>query len=376
MDFGPLRLEAGMIAVRDRGPTMLSRVRAGLQTVLLLLSLLSTPSQGQVVQTPPRFHLTCKVVDAATLEPIEGVEIRSRQLGLQGFTDSNGVLSIPINEPSAYFFEFQKNGYIGSTGVLQVAGPSEVVIRLSPADSPTGPETSLITGRVTEAGSESGLEGVEISISGSERVFVTDPGGLFRIPDLRAGTYQLRFSRLGYEERGVRIDVGETERVNIDVPLASAPIRLSPIDVVVERRDLNLELAGFYERREVELGQFLGPEQLEDRTVSKVTDLFNDLRGIRWVTKEEPGGAAEETIAFNRGQGVVSFQAVRGICYPAVWIDDQLITAGGEEPAVLNLLMTPRDVSAIEVYTGAAQIPSRFSGTGRACGAIVMWRRR
>ncbi|MGQ0642899.1 MAG: hypothetical protein ACT4P6_19305 [Gemmatimonadaceae bacterium] len=67
-------------------------------------------------------------------------------------------------------------------------------------------------------------------------------------------------------------------------------------------------------------------------------------------------------------------------CYPDVYLDGALVYSSGLEMDRdagdvrfdVNLI-DPAQVSAIEFYGGAAQMPAQFNRTGAACGALLIW---
>ena len=227
--------------------------------------------------------------DGLTQAPLNQVEVRSRPLGLQGFTDSLGVLQVPIHSPGSFLFEFVKEGYKGLAGVLEISGSDEVLIELDPSNARGGADRSVLSGRVWDAGTNTPLEGVVVSARDTQLIAVTQRDGAFILPNVLPGNYQLGFTRLGFSDRELSLDLSGSQRI-VEVVMSTEPIPLDPITVTAERRVIRLEMAGFYQRRSLRLGQFLGPEELEKRTVAKVTDLFNDFHGIRFINKEAGGG--------------------------------------------------------------------------------------
>ncbi len=101
------------------------------------------------------------------------------------------------------------------------------------------PEPGGVEGRVTEVdGPPLRAVMVEVVPEGEEepvRTVGTDENGFFRVEALPAGTYRLRFSRIGFQatEEGVQVPAGG--RIRRDVTLASAAILLEGIEVEGER---------------------------------------------------------------------------------------------------------------------------------------------
>jgi hypothetical protein len=353
---------------------------------LLLLTFLLLPQQGRALQDPPPppppVTVEIQVVDFLSRTPLAQVELRVRELGLQAFTNEEGKLTIPEVPVGAYFFEFQKEGYEGVAGVVQLQQSGEILVELLPEGlqapevapaAGTGGGPSVLAGRVVDATSDRPLEGVQVNLPGVARSTVTDEAGRFSFPSLEPGAHAMEVSRIGYGTRWESTEVLPDKRVEVLLSLSTEPIELDPIEVSVESQIERLELAGFYNRRMMGFGQFMAQEEIEATPAGETSDLFNSFSGIRYVAS----GSQPSTyfISLTRPQAPSFIARTQGNCFPAVWIDDIQISQGGEEPARLNWRLTPEQVAGIEVYEGAGQVPSRYTGTGRACGVILIWTR-
>jgi hypothetical protein len=58
-----------------------------------------------------------------------------------------------------------------------------------------------------------------------------------------------------------------------------------------------------------------------------------------------------------------------GSCTPPVFLDGIPVMSDGD----LDALVLLRDVEAVEVYRGSAELPLQYGGSNGACGAIVIW---
>ena len=66
-------------------------------------------------------------------------------------------------------------------------------------EMPEGP-----SGRVTDPSGDP-IAGVTVHVVGTDRVATTDPRGRYRLPARPAGSYRVRFDRLGYEPRSASV---------------------------------------------------------------------------------------------------------------------------------------------------------------------------
>jgi len=95
-----------------------------------------------------------------------------------------------------------------------------------------------------------------------DRTFA-DEAGYFIVTSEAPGNFFLRAERMGYEARVDGIfELGEGGLLTVEFRLPKAPVLLDTLTVEVERRDFKLSLLGFYDRREIGLGKFIGPEEM------------------------------------------------------------------------------------------------------------------
>ncbi len=125
--------------------------------------------------------------------------------------------------------------------------------------------------------------------------------------------------------------------------------------------------AGFYDRRRTFPGEFLLPEELEDRNVIAVAHLLRMNPAFHVI--------GDATVLGRRG-GQAPLPG-RPLCPPAVFLDGMPMEYDPETGLRDDGLPTPFTIvkpdplSAVEIYSGAL-VPAQFYNHG-ACGAVVMW---
>lgn len=204
---------------------------------------------------------------------------------------------------------------------------------------------------------------------------VTDVRGFFRLQTPESGRYFFSANALGYADvRDEMVEVSEGKLTVVEIQMAPEALELEPLVVSAERRDFHLELEGFYDRQAGGLnrGLFLTPEVLEARRPRWVTDLLVGLPGTRVINLT--GG--RRALYFRDG-----VQLNGRICWPRVYVDRSLVSAGGfsgagADSTALDAAVAGVEVSAIEVYPSAARVPPEFNGLNASCGVVVIWTKR
>ena len=231
-----------------------------------------------------------------------------------------------------------------------VSGAQQDSARRSPAA-----DSARLVGDVRSARNGFPLEGVKIFVRGTHRFDVSDSAGAFAVSDVPSGHQTVRIlygDTLSYE-KAFHFTRGKT--LVLAVLLDARAPDLTPVVVEAQGLRADLSLAGFFERRRTASGRFYTYDQLE--------------QAVPWSLR---------VLLFQAG---VTVQCARNRCVP--------MAVSGSRPCVVSLYVDavpiqadevesfhPDELSGVEVYRRAPDIPLDFRRRNEDCGAILMWRRR
>jgi hypothetical protein len=209
---------------------------------------------------------------------------------------------------------------------------------------------SPIAGTIIQAGSDHGNQ---------QRRTTTDSAGNFFLELPSPGLYTVVATRIGYlQHRGDTVRVKDSEAVGLRIELDRNVIPLRPV-VVTER--LSWLPEGFEQRRSRGFGRFLTRTDIENRRGYRTTDLLRGLPGIQLTS-----------VGRGRGSGtVLQMRGTGGLCSPAVWIDGNLLTDGGNS---LDMVLSPVVLEAVEVYNSTSNAPIQYRNGN--CGVLLFWTKR
>lgn len=204
----------------------------------------------------------------------------------------------------------------------------------------------------------------------------SDSTGRFAFADLPAGetVLEVRFLDRRSETRTVTLRPHEVTEVELSLRVRA--VEVPGLTVEAERRRRG-RMTGFHERKDRGRGHFITREALEKKEGNLLHEVFRPLSGIDAVPCSDlPGARKRRTPAcwvLASGREAPSF-IQRGPCVPIFYVDGQR-TPVDELPLGINELSVD-EVEAVEVYTGPAQTPARFSSVAQGrCGAVVIWTR-
>lgn len=244
-----------------------------------------------------------------------------------------------------------------STGVLEFAMPEGGIAVLDLAVGPAQ-GTGRVAGRVQQPSGQP-LDGARVSVWGSGREVRTGDDGRYDLTGLPLGSHTLDVRAVGFEPYRAMVEVRPGDGAPVSVRLE----RLAMLDTVrVRARRAELlgpDMVEFERRRRQGFGRFFDSEQLWQLGVSRISDLFWQVPGMR-VQIGGPGG----------DRLVMRASVPGGECGPSIWVDGMPLAP--EIP--LDLAVRQADIRAVEVYTRAMQTPPEFSPNGASgCGAVVVW---
>ena len=300
----------------------------------LLAAVLATPSSALVGQDVAaeleRVTVSGRVLDDVTRLPIAGALAELVELGVGVQTNPSGQFEITGLPLGVYTLRLTHDAYLPSSGEFGVTQGGTFVTTLTPLNAASRPPAGRFLGVVTD---QSGvpLDGAEIQIRDAFMGTLSAEEGRFRFDAVPPGQYAVDFSYLGYETRSEVIEIRSGMTSTTTIPLAVDPIEMDPIEVVVERRELNLEDIGFYDRRDQGFGQFIDLQLIESRRPQQVSDLFQNLPGVR--LESNPYEPLQRTIVLRGGRmGAGARTGGADHCYPLVTLDGQVVHRGRDVP--------------------------------------------
>lgn len=209
-----------------------------------------------------------------------------------------------------------------------------------------------LRGRVVDSATGAALAGADIMLIASGLHGQSNGAGEFAIEQVLPGPTGVVVRGIGYQPEFLEavLEAGATATVN--VRLRPAPFRLEDL----ETRIATIEYQGFQERMRLGTGTYWDAEEIRRYDGGSITALL----GRKATFREERG----VLLNFSRNRKCPIPVVENGILQP---------------PGVATFIR-PEQLSAIEYYSGPAQVPMEFQSlhlraNGFGCGLLVIWRR-
>lgn len=253
------------------------------------------------------------------------------------------------------------------------------------------PETSAAQARGTvhvldEAGRPVPYAVVSI---GRGNLRVADDSGRVAMPAGAADSVTLSVRRIGYREFYGWVARGPDARY--EVSLSTLPNVVEAVEITA-RASTPLSRTGFYDRvdrvqRGAIVGEFITPEELDERNQSLVSNLLQGRRSIRIqvvrtrtsmrgrpIVTGRAGCAMNIVVDGRFTTGLYGRQAGAGVSSIDPNATRQPGRTGDADPDIDELL-DGRAIMAVEIYPSSANAPAELippSGRG-ACGIVAIW---
>lgn len=274
-----------------------------------------------------------------------------------------------------------------TTGVTERAAPGAAGTRAPGAPASAAAGTFAVMA-LDAAGRP--LAGATVRI-GSLPAVVTDAGGRARGGILPAGEYAVSMEHPTVGTLTGRVTVpaglggveirpaGGAGSTSLAV-VANRVVALAGVEARSAARSRSLEMQGFYARRQRGGGVFLTDSAIQARRAGRLSDVLRRVEGIRLVRYSAEGQQrstdADEAYRIASGRASTSISRADW-CWMDVYLDGQLVQSHDHPDQARNLdQVALRDVEAVEVYRGAAEVPTEYRGSTSACGVVLLWTRR
>jgi len=245
-----------------------------------------------------------------------------------------------------------------------------VLVRRPPASAARAAQKNgVITGRVTEKGTENPVVGAQVLVDGVGRA-ITNPEGRYQITGVKPGKHTVSVVMIGYRGGTQEVEVGDGATVVVNFTLEAAPTQLSELVVTATGE----------ERRRVELGNdivVINADSIVKREpITSVTDLLEGR--VPGLIVQRTSGAPGDPARI-RLRGVSS---PRGSNDPIVVVDGirvagpdsgergaNLATRDYAAPSPLDYI-DPHTIETIQVLKGPSA--ATIYGQDAANGVIVI----
>ena len=278
---------------------------------------------------------------------------------------------------------------------MRVVWSSMAILVLSSA---AGAQATL-TGYVRDDESLRGLQGVELSIDGTDKRVRTDKEGKYVVKDLTAGAIRVHLRSVGFApiDTILTLDAGKpTESVFF---LSKHAVTLD----TVKTRDNRVAGAGFASfeiRRSKGFGKFMDSVFLREHENVPLPDL---IRNLGTVEVAKPGTChGSRTIGCNQRVAVKPNRGDQTQCLMQVVLDGAVVAKGqviedkdappGMPKAVVDRYEQAKQDSwgvafdlnsigasalrGVELYRSGADAQEVYGGGDAGCGVLVLWTRR
>ncbi|MES2178945.1 MAG: TonB-dependent receptor [Gemmatimonadota bacterium] len=207
----------------------------------------------------------------------------------------------------------------------------------------------------------------EVALTDVGKSATTNDQGTFALAGIAPGTHRLVVRKLGYAPVEADVSFESNARVvrNVDMTRVTT---LDSVRVVAQSR----YMSSFEDHRQMGLGHFFTREDLAKKEGQSMSSIMRQVLGVLVL-----GRGAKQYVSTKRLGP--SLNPTKANCYSRVYLDNQLVYAGGrlwqEDPFDINSV-SPDKLEGVEIYTGPSQIPAKYAGPNTACGVVVLWTRR
>ncbi len=213
------------------------------------------------------------------------------------------------------------------------------------------------------------LPQARISVVGTALVTVADTDGTFRIVALPVGSQSVEVKLIGYTTTLIPVRIEPGKDHNLEVALTAVPVELTTVKVAADPNVIP-ELRRFAQRRARGSGTFFDQAEIDRMEARLFTDILRRVPGMQIETLDGSYGPTY-SVQTSRNLGTNGSRS----CQMQFFVNGVPFTSAGQ--LAINHYVAPGEVAAVEVYSGASQIPPEYnsSSNNSRCGVVLIWTR-
>ena len=205
-----------------------------------------------------------------------------------------------------------------------------VAISLSSLTLHAGTSGSL-EGVVTDKGNGQPLIGANVLIVGLQTGAAADVNGFYHVSNIPAGTYDIRFTFVGYQTVTVKgVQINPDLKTKLNAELVSSSVELNPVEISAERPAIQKDVTGTMYTS--------GSETFKALPVSNIADIVGMQPGVT-LENNIRGGKTTEVVYLVDGLPVQNLiEGGAGTELPQSSIAELSVQTGGFDPEYGNAL--------------------------------------
>lgn len=220
---------------------------------------------------------------------------------------------------------------------------------------------------------------------------LSDTAGRFRLSGVPDGTHAIVVRAIGFEPDTSSLTFRGNESIFRDFVIERSITTLSEVKVEgTGEAPIPAKLAGFMERRRLGIGRHLDRDAITRFENRRTADIFSTIPGVTvrrgrsskaWVTSGRGLGTGQGAMKRAPARELLDRSDIEDgapvACYMDVYLDGVLIyNSSATLVPLFNInSIVAADIEAIEVYSGAAQVPAQYNRTSGGCGVVLIWTR-
>jgi len=249
-----------------------------------------------------------------------------------------------------------------------------------------------LQGKVLADSGRRAVTNAEIAIQLLDLRATSDSLGRYRLQRIPRGTHAVITRAVGFRPDTAVTTFDGDETLITDVVLRP-PITALPTVAVRETSKpiARGKMAAYEERKAAGVGHFIDRALLEkdgNRRLSEVlasnvpgVSIYRGASSKSWAASSRKAGSAKCAFCRVTRQEMLDAADIAAgaplACYLDVYFDGaQVYNSSARTTPLFNLnSIEPNEIEAIEVYTGASQIPAQYNKTSGGCGVMLIWTR-
>jgi TonB-linked SusC/RagA family outer membrane protein len=230
-------------------------------------------------------------------------------------------------------------------------------------------ERGTITGTVVDATTQRPLAGVQVTVVGTQLGTLTNQQGRFLIPNVPAGTREVRATLIGYTQGAATVTVAAGETATANMQLRESAVAIEGVVVTATGETQRIR----------ERGNAVGTIPVAELELAPITRMSDVLQGrSAGVSVQQPSGTSGTGARVRiRGSASASLSNEPLLIIDGIRVNNSpesiTLATGGQSPSRLEDL-NPEEIESIEILKGPAA--AALYGTAAATGVIQITTRR